>query len=53
MSVRFRRKVRRSGGSAAVVIPPEILEALRWKIGDTVIIYIEGSRLIIEREKKP
>jgi antitoxin component of MazEF toxin-antitoxin module len=51
MSVRFRRKIRRSGGSAAVVIPPEVLEALGWRIGDTVTIYIEGSRLAIERQE--
>jgi len=49
--VKFKRRIRKSGGSAAVVIPPELLNALKWKIGDEVLIYIENGKLVIVRKR--
>jgi len=49
--VRFIRKIRESGGSAAIVIPPEILKALGWLLGDEIELHIEDGKLIIEKSK--
>jgi len=51
-AIRFRRKIRQSGGSSAIVIPPEILEHLDWKIGDQIEIYTDNGRIIIEKSQK-
>jgi len=47
--VRFKRTIRKSGGSAAIAIPPEILNALNWKIGDIVELYAEDRKLAIKK----
>ena len=49
--VKFKRKIRRSGGSAAVVIPQELLNALKWKIGDEIEIYAEDQKIVISKPK--
>jgi antitoxin component of MazEF toxin-antitoxin module len=45
--VQFKRKVRRSGGSLAITIPNELLEAAGIKKGDTVILSMNDLRQII------
>jgi len=47
--VRFRRTLRQSGGSAAIAIPPEILNALNWKVGDVVELYADEQKLILKK----
>jgi len=47
--VRFRRTIRRSGGSAAIAIPPEVLEALNWKVGEVVELYPEEQKLVVKK----
>jgi antitoxin component of MazEF toxin-antitoxin module len=47
--VRFRRTIRKSGGSAAIVIPPEVLNALDWKIGDVVEVYAEEQKIVVKK----
>jgi len=47
--VRFRRTIRKSGGSAAIVIPPEVLNALEWKIGDIVEVYAEEQKIVVKK----
>jgi len=47
--IRFKRSIRRSGGSAAIAIPPEILNALEWKIGETVELYVEEKKLVVQK----
>ena len=49
--IKFRRKIRKSGGSAAIVIPPEILDALKWKVGDEVEIYAENQKIIVSKTR--
>ena len=49
MAVKFKRKIRRSGGTNAITVPKEILDALNWKLGDDVEVFIEGSRLVVEK----
>jgi hypothetical protein len=49
MLVKFKRTIRRSGGSAAIAVPPEILNALDWKIGDSVELYADEQKLIIKK----
>ena len=49
VTVKFRRTIRQSGGSAAIAIPPEILAALSWKVGDPVELYAEEQKLIVRK----
>jgi len=48
-TIKFRRSIRRSGGSASVALPPEIIQALGWKIGDTVEIWAENGSVILKK----
>jgi bifunctional DNA-binding transcriptional regulator/antitoxin component of YhaV-PrlF toxin-antitoxin module len=50
--VKFKRKIRQSGGSASIVIPQEILVALKWKIGDTIDLYTGQQEMIVRKELK-
>lgn len=45
----FKRKIRKSGGSASIAIPPEVLEALQWKIGDAIELFPTGQEMIIRK----
>ena len=47
--IKFQRTIRRSGGSAAIAVPPEILNALNWKIGDLVEMYANEEKLIVKK----
>lgn len=49
----FERKLRTSGGTAAVSIPPNIVKNIGWKLGDDLIleVYLQ-TRMIIVRQKK-
>lgn len=47
--VKFNRTIRQSGGSASIAIPPELLNALNWKIGDRVELYVDEPKLIIKK----
>lgn len=47
--VRFKRTIRRSGGSSAIAVPPEIMAALNWKVGDVVELYAEEQKLIVKK----
>ena len=49
MNFRIKVASRRSGGSAAIAIPPEVLSALNWKVGDVIEIYLEGQELVVKR----
>lgn len=48
-TIKFRRTTRRSGGSASIALPPEIIEALSWKIGDIVEIWAENSTVMVKK----
>jgi antitoxin component of MazEF toxin-antitoxin module len=47
--VKFKRTIRKSGGSAAIALPPEILEAMGWKVGESVEVYAEESKVIVKK----
>lgn len=47
--VKFKRTIRQSGGSAAIAIPREILDALGWKVGDVVELYAEEQKLTVKK----
>jgi len=48
-AIKFKRLIRRGGGSANVALPPEIIQALGWKIGDTVEIWAENGSVIVKK----
>jgi antitoxin component of MazEF toxin-antitoxin module len=50
--VRFRRRIRQSGGSLGVTIPDELLKAAELVKGDMVQVYVNDKRQIIV-EKAP
>jgi antitoxin component of MazEF toxin-antitoxin module len=49
VTVRFERIIRKSGGSSSIAIPPEVLDALGWKIGDSVEVYAEEQKIVIKK----
>jgi len=47
--IKFERLVRRSGGSLAVVIPPELQRAVGLKEGRRVAIFLaEDGKIVVE-----
>lgn len=49
VQIKFRRRVRKVGGSYMVAVPQEILEALKLKENDEVEIFIENDRIVIKK----
>jgi antitoxin component of MazEF toxin-antitoxin module len=48
--VKFERKIRQSGGSAAVTIPDELLKAVGLQKGDKVTLCLnDNHQIIIEK----
>ena len=52
MPIQFERKVFTSGGSLRVNIPAEITKALGISEGDTVLITLDNSHIVMEKAKK-
>ena len=50
--IRFTRAARRSGGTLAVTIPPEIQRALGMKEGQQVDVYMTDDRKIVIQLKE-
>jgi len=50
--IKFQREIRRSGGSFALTLPPELLESLGWNLGDKVQVYSDNEHIVIEKPKK-
>ena len=50
--IKFLRTVRRSGGTLAVTIPPEIQRAIGVKAGQPVEIYLSADRKIVIQLKE-
>jgi len=52
MVVRFECKVGRVGHSLRVTIPQEIAKALDIKAGETVYVFTDDTRIIVEKKKR-
>ena len=50
--LKFPRKIKQIGGSKGVLIPMVILSTLKLKTNDDIIIYLDNSKIIIEKWKK-
>jgi antitoxin component of MazEF toxin-antitoxin module len=50
--IKFLRTVRRSGGTLAVTIPPELQRAIGMKEGQPVEIYLSADKKIIIQLKE-
>jgi len=51
--IKFERTIRRTGGTLAVTIPPEIQRALGIKEGQPVEVYItEDKKVIVQLKGK-
>ncbi len=51
MPIQFERRVFTSGGSLRVNIPVEITKALSIVDGDTLLITLDDSHIIMEKKK--
>lgn len=49
MSIKFKRQVRKSGGSNVVALPKEVCEALNIKLNDQLVINVENKKIILEK----
>ena len=49
--IKFRRAIRKSGRSAMVAIPPDIMRSLEWEIGDEVTISVTQDKAILIEKK--
>jgi len=49
MEIKFKRQLRKSGGSAVVAIPKEICDAMELKLDDEVFVKIENKRIVLEK----
>jgi len=45
--IKFNRTIRRSGRSAVVAMPPEIMKSLGWEVGDQVTISVTAERAVL------
>jgi len=49
MEIKFKRQLRKSGGSNVVAIPKEVCDALNLELNDEVLIKVENKRIIVEK----
>jgi antitoxin component of MazEF toxin-antitoxin module len=52
MPIQFKRSIFATGGSLRVNIPIEIAEALTLKAGDTVLISLTDSQIVMQKAKR-
>jgi antitoxin component of MazEF toxin-antitoxin module len=52
MPVQFERKIFMSGGSLRVNIPVEIAKAIGVTEGDTLLVSLNDSQIIMQKRKK-
>jgi AbrB family looped-hinge helix DNA binding protein len=51
VQIKFKVKAGKVGNSVKITLPTEIKEYMEIKDGDTVILYEEAGRIILEKEK--
>lgn len=44
--------MRRQGGSESVTIPKSIVQELEIKLGDKLLVDVEGSKIVYEKSSK-
>jgi antitoxin component of MazEF toxin-antitoxin module len=52
MPIQFKRNIFATGGSLRVNIPSEIADALALKAGDTMLISLTDSQIIMQKGKR-
>lgn len=50
--IKFLKRITKNGNSSAVTIPKELLISLGLKNNDTVHLYLENDKIILEKTKK-
>ena len=51
LPVKFKIKVVQVGNSLKVTIPKEIAEHIKLKKGDTVLLYVDDHKVILEKQR--
>jgi len=51
MKIKFKRKIVKIGGSYRITIPIEIIQTLELKNGDCMDIWLENSKIVMEKSK--
>jgi antitoxin component of MazEF toxin-antitoxin module len=49
--VKFTRAIRKSGRSAMIAIPPDIMRSLGWEVGDEITISVTQERDVLIQKK--
>lgn len=52
MPIKFKRTITQIARSLQVNIPKEIAEYLNIEKGDTVFVYVDNGRMIVEKKNK-
>jgi len=52
MPIKFKRSILESAGSLRVNIPKEVADYLNIEKGDTVFVYVDNGRMIVEKKKE-
>jgi antitoxin component of MazEF toxin-antitoxin module len=48
----IRLKLRKIGNSLMIVIPSQVVEDLKLKVGDSTLLDIRDSKIVIRKENK-
>lgn len=51
MVIKFRRTIRKYGGSLTFTLPAELLKAISLGLGDEVDLYLDNGNIIVEKVK--
>ena len=52
MDMEIRLKLRRIGSSFMISIPSQVVEDLKLKLGDSMLLDVKDSKIIIRKENK-
>lgn len=48
----FKRKIKRDGNSLSVIIPSDIIKYLNWKENTSVVLTVNGNKIIISEDEE-
>ena len=49
MEIKFKRQLRKSGGSNVIAIPKEVCDAIGLKLDDEIFVKLEDKKIVLEK----